>query len=887
MSKFFHLTFVALLACAGNGGDSDAGTDGATDAESDGSFDGSFDTSIDTTSDVLVDAGLPDVADAGAERTCVGVTADPTGTDVIEDPNGRATVTVSDRDECRRSYTLSTTAALRDDRPDNPRVLIEQPLWPTTRTGNDMFDALHALALDEVRECSVDEIRDFAFNDGDPVSCGEGGCFETGRLWSYVWTRDTAYAVDLGLAAMDPTRARNSLEFKLSERRGGGDLQVVQDTGSGGSYPISTDRVSWAMGAWTLLQYLDGSERDDFAARALEALSNTLEHDRTIAYDSDDGLYRGEQSFLDWREQSYPEWTATDVVHLGMSKSLSTNLLHFNAMQVAASLADEAGDTTLRDRYQGWADALSDAIVSELWLEEEGLFSTFSTTTLDPSATRRFDLLGSALAVLLGVADDARAARVLESYPHYGPAAPVQWPQQQQTRIYHNRAEWPFVDAYWLRAAARADNDAVADRITAALMRGAALNLSNMENFEAATGAPWVDDGAASGPVVNSQRQLWSVAGYLAMVHRTIFGLNARPEGLAITPYVTAGMRNGIFANTDRVVLNDFPYRGRTITVVLNLPIAGASGGSYGVTERRLNGEAFPGEVVPDAMLEDVNRIDVFFGAPSSGSTLTERTDDDWRDVFQPRTPRITGVTEVGGELQLAIDRNGETDTVEFFVYRDGVRIAEDLADSTTLWTDSSADVSTSPCYSVEACFVSSGNCSQHAPPFCWWGPGAARITSFPASSFTNVGGTGSTNHGRFHYEPWGDAGHRLEVSGFTPAASGEYSFQAVYGNGAGAVDTGVTCAVKRLYVEEEGGAIVGEGALVMPHLGDWDRWGDSNFVSIALETGTTYRIVIETHDDYVNMSAFAHFETYVNAGGRDGELNHVNISELKALFRP
>ena len=872
-----------VLACAGNGGDDDAGVDARVlDAAEGDTLIGDPDAS-DGSSDAG-DADLP--ADAGSERTCVGVTADPSGTDAIEDANGRATAVVSDREECRRSYTLATTATLRDGRPDNPRILIEQPGWPTTRTGHDMFDALHALALDEVRECSVAEIRDFAFNDGDPVSCGAGGCFETGRLWNYVWTRDTAYAVDLGLAAMDPTRARNSLEFKLSERRSGGDLQVVQDTGSGGSYPVSTDRVSWAMGAWTLLQYLDGAERDAFAARALEALSNTLEHDRTIAFDPSDGLYRGEQSFLDWREQSYPEWTATDVVHLGMSKSLSTNLLHFNAMQVASRLADEAGDTTRRDRYRGWADALSSAIVDELWLEDSGLFSTFSTTTLDPSATRRFDLLGSALAVILGVADAAQAARILESYPHYGPSAPVHWPQQQQTRIYHNRGEWPFVSAYWLRAAARADNDAVADRVTAALMRGAAINLSNMENFEAASGAPWFDDGAFSGPVVNSQRQLWSVAGYLAMVHGTIFGLNGRPEGLAVTPYLTAGMRNAMFGNTDRLVLNDFPWKGRTITVVLNLPATGGSGGSYGVTERRLNGVAFTGEVVPEAMLETENRIDVFFGALSAGRALTERTDDDWRDVFQPRTPRITGVSEVAGDLRLAIDRNGETDAVEFFVYRDGVRIASDLADSTTQYVDTSADTSASPCYSVEACFVSSGNCSQHAPPNCWWGAGAARITSFPASSFTNVGGTGSTNHGRFHYEAWGDAGHRLEVSSFTPATSGEYLFQAVYGNGAGGVDTGITCAVKRLYVEEAG-SIVGEGALIMPHLGEWSRWGDSNFVSVALEAGRTYRVVIETHEDYVNMSSFAHFETYVNTGGRSGEFNRVNIAELKTLYRP
>ena len=50
------------------------------------------------------------------------------------------------------------------------------------------------------------------------------------------------------------------------------------------------------------------------------------------------------------------------------------------------------------------------------------------------------------------------------------------------------------------------------------LMRGAALNLSNMENLEWQTGRNWVEDGEFSGPVVNSRRQLWSVAGFLVVI---------------------------------------------------------------------------------------------------------------------------------------------------------------------------------------------------------------------------------------------------------------------------------------------------------------------------------------------------------------------------------
>ena len=66
-------------------------------------------------------------------------------------------------------------------------------------------------------------------------------------------TRDVSYAADLALARLAPERARASLRFKLSAPRagdGGRDhLYVAQDTGSGGSWPISSDRVVWFLAA--------------------------------------------------------------------------------------------------------------------------------------------------------------------------------------------------------------------------------------------------------------------------------------------------------------------------------------------------------------------------------------------------------------------------------------------------------------------------------------------------------------------------------------------------------------------------------------------------------------------------------------------------------------
>lgn len=161
---------------------------------------------------------------------------------------------------------------------------------------------------------------------------------------------------------MNPTRVQNGLNFKLSAFRDTTDQQydgeqIVQDTGTGGSWPISTDRTTWALGAERLLSALDGEEYNQFAERAYKAISNTLEADRLAAFDAKSGLYTGEQSFLDWREQTYSTWTPNDVNAIGNSKALSTNVVHYRAIQLAAKLAEKY-DSTNAVKYTEWAAQL-------------------------------------------------------------------------------------------------------------------------------------------------------------------------------------------------------------------------------------------------------------------------------------------------------------------------------------------------------------------------------------------------------------------------------------------------------------------------------------------------------------------------------------------------
>ena len=817
-------------------------------------------------------------------------------TDTWNDGDDTATVVIDDPSSCQRSYQLSTTADLLVDSPDSPRTLGEQADQPVVRTGHDMFDALYALAIEEVRQCSVDAIQDGAFNGGQPISCPPGGCFETGQRWTYVWTRDTAYAVKLGLAALDPTRARNSLEFKTSERRGGGGRQIVQDTGTGGSYPISTDRVVWAMGAWELLKYLEGTERSAFRDLAYEAISNTAEHDRQVIYDPADGLYPGEQSFLDWREQSYPGWTATDTVQIGMSKALSTNIGHYHMLTVAAQLASEKGLSSECDKYQGWADDLRQAIGQHFYLASDQLFSTFSTTYLDSAPTHQYDLLSSAFAVLFGIADGSQATEVLSHYPHLPKGAPVIWPQQQDIPIYHYRAIWPFATAFWLKAAGQAEQAAAIDHAVRSLMRGAALYLSNMENFEVVTGAAWLDEGATSGPVVNSPRQLWSVAGYVSMVHDVVFGLEANQDGIRFLPSITRELRQTLFAGADSIALSSFPYKGRKLFVRVHLDELGnAQPGVLAVDGVRLNGTEVGTDFIAASSLSDGDLIEVTLapGSGSAGSLVELDAGDiaDYRNLFGPHTPSITNIGLDSDRVRIEIDNGGETPSdIELAVYRDGALVASGLAGSTASWTDpDSADhQSHSYCYSVEASFAGSGNRSQHAQPVCYWGESYERIYNMAVGAdvsdgFTPNGGQRTYQYGRWHFSNWGAADHSLSYAGFSPSQSGQHLVQLLAGNGAGGFDTGVTCGVKRVTVEEQGVSVVASGYLKMPHLGTWDDWRGSSFLPVTLDSSKSYTITIDEDEHAVNMSELEHFALYGGAGGASRH-NYVNIAELKLL---
>ncbi|HJS91093.1 MAG TPA: hypothetical protein VJ738_14105 [Steroidobacteraceae bacterium] len=427
--------------------------------------------------------------------------------------------------------------------PAGERVIAAQR-W-RVQTASPLFDALFAMAQEDLDRDSVSAITDAAFDHGRPIPCR---CFIAGQEWPFVWTRDVSYSIDLGLWRLDPARARASLLFKISPPRAAAapqNLYVMQDTGSGGSWPISTDRVVWFLAARHLL--------DDpaFAHTVYRTLADTLAQDRRYVFDPRIGLYRGETSFLDWREQSYPAWTAHDVVFIAQSFALSTNVLHYEALELAAELARQRAERVPAARYAREAADLKEAINARFWRPDRGLYMSYIGGPVGAAPFDAYDLLGLDLAITSGVADPERARESLEHYPAWPAGSPVIWPERRDQPIYHNRAIWPFVSEYTLRAARRIGDPALIALEVRSLMRGAALDASNMENYSLLAQSTHVP-GPLGGPVVDSPRQLWSVAGYLDMVVRGVFGLE---DDGRIAPELPASLAPMLFGSGRRISL--------------------------------------------------------------------------------------------------------------------------------------------------------------------------------------------------------------------------------------------------------------------------------------------------------------------------------------------
>jgi hypothetical protein len=301
-----------------------------------------------------------------------------------------------------------------------------------------------------------------------------------------------------------------------------------------------------------------------------------------------------------------------------------------------------------------------------------------------------------------------------------------------------------------------------------------------------------------------------------------------------------------------------------------------------------VNGRLVSGEFVKAEALQSANRWEVFLAVPAVGarvaSHLRKVDVSNESEIFAPAPPVWDnagqgGLTLEGGRIVLNY-RQENAAKVTFTIYRDGELCAENVRQ--TKWTDplSGDDQDRVHTYSVAAVDPSSGNVSHLSPSRSYGGEEQV----IPASALRNRGGTLVANQ---YFENWGKVDDELVTTSFGAKRGGRYQVRVRFSNGAGPINTGITCAVKKLEVRKAGSPeLVASGYLVMPQSGDWKRWTMSNAIDADLEAGAQYNVRL-TEDDYSrNMSYLKKNERYTaGPGGGDASYNFVNISSVSLRY--
>ncbi|MCQ2184367.1 MAG: hypothetical protein MJY62_03035 [Bacteroidales bacterium] len=452
----------------------------------------------------------------------------------------------------------------------------------------------------------------------------------TGVNWGGVWTRDVSYSIVLGFSTLQTEASKKSLLRKV-DRLG----RIIQDTGTGGSWPCSTDRQIWVMAAWEIYKVTGDKE---WLETIYPIVKRSLEDDRLTIFDTATGMVRGESSFLDWRKQEYPLWMGPADIY--MSENLGTECAHYAAWEILSEMEARLGSARKAAEYRAIADGIRDGINDNLWVGETGWYAQYLYGRRNPIPSPRFETLGEALTILLGIAGPERSAAMVASAPCQDFGIPCFYPQIKSIPPYHNDAMWPFVQGYWNKAAAKVGNpDAVLHGI-ACIYRMASFFLTNKENVV-------IYNGKWKGTRINSSRQLWSIAGASSSVLNVLIGLDFAEDTLVFHPLVPKQM-----AGTRR--LSNLKWR----DAVLDITVKGYGAGIKSFT---LDGNS--ASPFLSAGLEGSHSVEIVLDGkfPSGGINMVD-------NLYTPSTPaaqKVIGSAEGPGFVWAS-------DADEFIILKDG-----------------------------------------------------------------------------------------------------------------------------------------------------------------------------------------------------------------------
>ncbi len=654
--------------------------------------------------------------------------------------------------------------------------------YPQLETPNTLHTAIYNMGLDEM------------INAVEPDTT-----LRTGKEWGGVWTRDVSYSILLSMAYLQPEASKISLMKKVNPEG-----VIIQDTGSGGAWPVSSDRMIWAVAAYELYKVTGDRKWLEYIYPIIKKSVD----DDALTVAAPDGLVKGETSFIDWREQSYPRWMQTADIY--QSEALGTSIVHAQALQVLADIAAELGKGKEASEYGACAEAIRKAVNDKLWLDDKGYYAMYNYGRTASILNPRAETLGESLAILYDVASPERARSITENNPTTPFGAAIFFPQIADIPPYHNNALWPWVGAYWAMANAKALNEAGTLEAIGAVFRPAALFATNKENF--------VLDNGDIATQLNSSNMLWCLAGNIAITHRILFGIRFEKDGLAFAPFVPKALA------ADRTLTN-FRYRRATLDITVK---------GYGseIKSFTLNGKEHKPFIPAD--IKGNNKIVITMADNDVPPLRVNRT----RNVKAPLTP-------VAWFEDNTLNWNPIEYIGKYIVLRDGKPVAE---------THSTAFEAVVP-GEYQIIGVSR--------------EGVQSFASEPRSNREKIivempGEVAEAVSSEISYRPekgimgYHGAGFREIDRSSAPVnipvevpADGTYAIYLRFANGNGPVNTENKCAIRTISVD---GKRVGIVVLPQRGVANWNDWGNSNVLELPLTAGK-HTVTIDFRPENNNMN--------------------------------
>ncbi|TAF46180.1 MAG: glycogen debranching protein [Sphingobacteriales bacterium] len=633
--------------------------------------------------------------------------------------------------------------------------------------------------------------------------------FRTGIDWPGVWTRDISYSIILSMAYLQPKVAMNSLLRKVNANG-----RIIQDTGTGGSYPVSTDRMIWATAAWEVYKVTGDI---NWLKKVYPIIKNSLEDDLSNIYDAKTGLYRGESSFLDWRNQTYPNWV--QPVDIYSSLNLGTNAVHHNAQKVFIQMAtrlylekDSMKYLYRRDstKYSNFFTRLHSAVNQQFWLEDKGYHGQYMYGKNYLSLSPKSEALGEALCIYFDILDTERAKTVVANTPVTTFGIPCIYPQIPDMYPYHNNAVWPFVQSYWALASAKAGNEKSVLESISAIYRPAAMFLTNKENFVA-------DNGDFSGTAINSSNMLWSLSGNISLVHKVFFGIEFKTNSLLFHPFVPKA-----FADTR--TLTNFKYR----NAVLDITMVG-----YGkVRFILLDNNLVPDNEIP-ANLEGKHTVNIVL-------TNTDFPNDKINKVSNDIAPQIPLLTYAKGILKWSKTKTA----AQYKLLRNGKTLS--ITNKLSLSVKNDSTYSEYQVIAIDAKKHESFASEPIVVPY-------KKVLIFELGDDTtatlkNV--KGYTGKGFVEISKTKNTTVTLPINIDT---AGFFVIDFKYANGNGELGQNNKAAIRTLLIDEKTA-----GSIVFPQRGDklWSNWGFSNATKYYFYKGQhTIEVIFRPKNENMNIN--------------------------------